>query len=121
MEAVRFEILRRDDGTSEFEEFLCSLPEKDEAKLVSTIRSVELVGMQEAARQQWVKKLRDGIFELRSQQGSDIQRALYFQKQGNYYVITHGFTKKTDKTPASEIEKAKRLMKQYWQKRSEDQ
>lgn len=66
-----------------------------------------------AIGQKWVKKLRGGIFELRSRQGSNIQRALCFHKLGTEYVITHGFTKKTEKTPASEIEKARRMMEDY--------
>lgn len=109
--------MRRSDGTCEFVEFMRSLPKKDRAKLYSIIHKTEQLGIQVAMSQKWVKKLRRGIYELRSQQGSDIQRALYFHKQGNRYVITHGFTKKTDRTPMSEIEKAERLMKQYWRER----
>ncbi len=45
----------------------------------------------------------DGIFELRAQQGSDITRVLYFFQIGNKAYLTNGFTKKTQKTPPSEI------------------
>ena len=120
MKAVEFEILRRRDGTCEFVEFMRSLPKKDRAKLYSIISKTERMGMQVAMSQKWVKKLRRGIYELRSQQGSDIQRALYFHKDSNRYVITHGFTKKTARTPVSEIEKVERLMKQYWCERGEE-
>ncbi|MGO4938261.1 type II toxin-antitoxin system RelE/ParE family toxin [Fundicoccus sp. Sow4_H7] len=41
------------------------------------------------------------------------QRCLYFQKVDNIYLITHGFTKKTQKTPKKEIAHAQHLMKQY--------
>jgi phage-related protein len=50
---------------------------------------------------------------MRSKVGSNIQRALYFQKINQIYVITHGFTKKTEKTPRAEIEKAERIMRRY--------
>lgn len=111
---IEFEPLRRTDGSSEFEEFLAGLPRKDRIKLIAVLAKTEEYGLQVAIEQQWVKKLRDGIFELRSRQGSDIQRALYFHKSGNEYIITHGFTKKSDRTPQKEIDKAQRLMKEFW-------
>ena len=52
-------------------------------------------------------------FGNESKQGSGIQRALYFREAGNKYVITHGFSKKADRTPEQEIEHAKNLMKQH--------
>ena len=110
---LEFEIMRRADDSCEFQEFLDALPDQDAAKLITGIRSTEHQGIQAAIRQQWVKKLRDGIFELRSQFGSNAQRALYFHKAGSRYVITHGFTKKTKRTPDREIEKAKRLRDEY--------
>lgn len=51
------------------------------------------------------RHLDDGIFELRTVQGSDITRVLYFFVAGGEIVLTHGFVKKTQKTPAREIEK----------------
>jgi phage-related protein len=75
---LTFEPFRRLDGSSEFEEFLASLPIKDRAKLLAVIDDTEVHGLTVAISQQWVKKLRDGIFELRSRHGSAIQRALYF-------------------------------------------
>ncbi len=113
MKQLEFEIMRREDGSCEFEEYLDALPDQDAAKLITVIRKTEHQGLQTAISQQWVKKLRDGIFELRSQFGSNAQRALYFHRTGTRYVITHGFTKKTNRTPAKEIEKAKRLRDEY--------
>jgi phage-related protein len=110
---VIFDIVRRSDGTSEVDEFRRSLPEKDRAKLDSVVDAIERFGMVEAYKQQWAKKLRDGICEIRSKQSSDIQRVLYFREIGNKYMLTHGFTKKTDKTPDREIEHAKNVMERY--------
>ena len=110
---LTFDRVTRPDGTSEFEDFLAALPSKDRLKLLAVLAKTEQHGLQVAIAQQWVKKLRGGIFELRSRQGSDIQRVLYFHKVGTEYVITHGFTKKTEKTPASEIAKAQRMMRDY--------
>lgn len=57
--------------------------------------------------------LDDGIFELRTKQGSDLTRVLYFFFVGNKAVLTNGFTKKTQKTPKLDIEIAKRYRKDY--------
>lgn len=110
---LTFDRVTRPDGSSEFDVFLESLPPKDRAKLIAVLAKTEQYGMQVAIRQLWVKKLTNGIFELRSRHAGNIQRALYFHEVGNRYLITHGFTKKTDKTPKAEIEKAQRIMKEY--------
>ena len=42
-----------------------------------------------------------------------ITRSLYFFVKGKRIVFTHGFIKKTEKTPNSEIEKARKLRDYY--------
>lgn len=59
-------------------------------------------------REPYSKKLEDGIFELRIQQGNNRLRVLYFFIQGNNIVLTNGFVKKTQRTPKKEMEKAKK-------------
>ncbi|HIF1060037.1 TPA: type II toxin-antitoxin system RelE/ParE family toxin, partial [Enterococcus faecium] len=46
--------------------------------------------------------------------GSNIQRAIYFHVVNGRYVITHGFTKKTEKTPISELKHAKELREEWF-------
>jgi len=111
-----FDWIERHDGTSEFEEYLDSLPKQDSAKLLAIIKNTEDLGIAIAIKMKWVKKLEKNLFEIRSRQGSDIQRALYFHKSGKKYIITHGFTKKTDKTPKQEIEHAKMMRQRYGEK-----
>jgi phage-related protein len=108
-----FDWLRRHDNTSEFEEFVASLPTKDSAKLFAVIRNTEIQGIQVATKMKWVKKLENDLYELRSKQGSDIQRVLYFHKEDTQYLITHGFTKKTQRTPIDEKEHAKEMRHRY--------
>ncbi|MDO3408164.1 type II toxin-antitoxin system RelE/ParE family toxin [Saccharibacillus sp. CPCC 101409] len=110
---IEFEYICNEDGSSEFEDFLNSLPDKDQAKLLAVIKNTEEQGLSIAIKMKWVKKLEDNLYELRSKVGSNIQRAIYFQKIGSEYVITHGFTKKTPKTPHTEIEHAKNLRERY--------
>lgn len=110
---VEFDYIKRKDGTSLFEEFLYSIPEKDQAKLLAVIHNTEEMGLEVARKMQWVKKLDDDLYELRSKVGNNIQRAIYFQKIGSQYIITHGFTKKSQKTPSQEINRAKEIRDIY--------
>lgn len=54
-----------------------------------------------------------GIFELRAKVGTDISRVLYFFYYEGRIVLTHGFIKKTQRTAAGEIEKAKKYRRDY--------
>lgn len=57
--------------------------------------------------------MENGIFELRTKQGSDITRVLYFFIIGKKAVLTNGFVKKTQKTPKVEIELANKYKVDY--------
>jgi phage-related protein len=81
---------------------------------VAVIQKVEQLGLQVSQRQEWIKKIDDNLYELRSKAGSNIQRAFYFQKIGNEYLITHGFTKKIQQTPRREIKHAKEMREKYY-------
>ena len=113
MKKPKFISYTRPNGHNEFEEFYNSLPIKDRNKLRATIDMIEEAGMQAAIQLEWVKKLDSEINEIRSKVSSNIQRALYFHVKNNQYIITHGFTKKTQKTPIREIEKAKQIKYEF--------
>ncbi|MGC9650941.1 type II toxin-antitoxin system RelE/ParE family toxin [Staphylococcus warneri] len=113
MNEVVFKTLQDSSGKSEFINFIYSLPDKDRIKLLKTIEKIENNGFPTAIRMEWIKKLDNGIYEIRSKLGTNIQRAIYFQKVNNEYIITHGFTKKTQKTPPREIEHAQRVIEKY--------
>ena len=113
MEKPKFISYTRPNGHNEFEEFYNSLPIKDRNKLRATIEMIEEAGIQAAIQLEWVKKLDSEINEIRSKVSSNIQRALYFHVKNNQYIITHGFTKKTPKTPIKEIERAKQIKYEF--------
>lgn len=92
-------------------EFLDLLDYKMRAKALRMIMLLEEHGNE--LRQPYSKALDDGIFELRAKQGSDIIRILYFFIIGRKIILTNGFIKKTQKTPAKEIETAKQYRKEY--------
>lgn len=72
-------------------------------------------GILAAQRMQWIKKQDNNLFELRSKTGNNIQRALHFHVEHGHYIITHGFTKKTQKTPLREINHAKSLREEWYE------
>lgn len=113
MKKPKFISYTRPNGRNEFEEFYNSLPTKDRNKLRATIDMIEKAGIQPAIQLEWVKKLNSEIYEIRSKISSNIQRALYFHIKNNQYIITHGFTKKTQKTPIKEIIRAKQIKQEF--------
>lgn len=113
MKKPKFELYVRPNGRNEFLEFLEGLPKKDKNKLLTIIDQIQSYGLLVAQKMEWVKRLDHEIFEIRSKVSSNIQRALYFHVVDNRYIITHGFTKKTQKTPKSEIQHAKQLKQEF--------
>ena len=68
------------------------------------------------------KKLDDLIWEFRTKYQKTYYRLLAFwDKTDNtetLVIATHGIIKKTDKIPKAEIEKAKTIMKQYFEQKN---
>lgn len=92
-------------------DFINSLPDKAKVKLLSNIEISRYVLDKEK-----FKKLTDSdIWEFRAKSEGRIYRVLAFwDKNENALVIaTHGFEKKTQKTPENEKAKAKQIMKKY--------
>lgn len=68
------------------------------------------------------KKLEDEIWEFRTKYNKSHYRILAFwdktDKTETFVIATHGFIKKTNKTPKVEIEKAKKIMNQYFEQKN---
>ena len=58
-----------------------------------------------------------GLYEIRIQVGNDIFRIFCFFDLNNLVVVGHGFQKKTQKTPAGEIQRAERIKKEYYEEK----
>ena len=56
-----------------------------------------------------------GLFEIRIEFGGDIFRVFCCFDEGSLVILFNGFQKKTQKTPSGEVEKAERLMKEYFE------
>lgn len=101
----------KENGEQPAKEFMLSLDKKLRAKLADTIMILQDNGYD--LREPYSKHISEGIFELRAKQGSDITRVMYFFYVDRHIILTNGFIKKTQKTPQSEIEKAKRYRSDY--------
>ena len=53
------------------------------------------------------RSLGDGLWELRARDQAGIYRVIYFHWFHRTFGLLHGFTKKTQRTPRSEIETAR--------------
>ena len=96
-----YEIILYDteDGKCPMQELLDSLEPK---LLAKTLRSIDLLEKNgPLLREPYSKSLEDGIFELRTKQGSNITRVLYFFFIGKKVILTNGFVKKAGGAPAN--------------------
>lgn len=61
-----------------------------------------------------------GLFEIRIESGGNIFRIFCCFDKGNLVILFNAFQKKTQKTPPKEIEKAERLMKEYFDEKDDE-
>ena len=115
MQNFKIEYFEKGDNTRPAEAFILSEDFKLQAKIFRMLELLELKGNE--LREPYSSYLTDGIFELRSKQGSDVSRVLYFFVVGKKIILTNGFRKKTQKTPKSEIELAKKYKAEYEQRK----
>lgn len=111
MPKFEVEFYEKANGEQPAKEFMLSLDKKLRAKLADTVMILQDNGYE--LREPYSKHISEGIFELRAKQGSDITRVMYFFYVDRHIILTNGFIKKTQKTPQSEIEKAKRYRADY--------
>lgn len=65
-------------------------------------------------------KTHKGLFEARIKLGSNIWRVFCFFDKGKLVILLNGFVKKTQKTHKKEIDKAVRLMKEYYEQKNKE-
>lgn len=61
-----------------------------------------------------------GLYEVRISLSSNIWRVFCFFDKGKLVILLNGFTKKTQKTPKKELNKALRLMADYYNEKKEE-
>ncbi len=100
------------EGRCPVKELLDSLDGKAAQKIIWVLNLLEDM---DNIPSLYFKKLigSDGIWECRIKYGSNIYRIFCFMLDNSCVVLTHGFIKKTQKTPASEIERAKKYKSDF--------
>ena len=104
----------KENGTFPAETFILEQSQKMQAKIFRDLELLEKNGYE--LREPYSSFLEDGIFELRTIKGNNIARILYFFVIGKKIILTHGFMKKTQKTPRNQIELAKKYRNEYLKK-----
>lgn len=97
----------------EFIDFIHSLPDKDQKKLILSLDILEQQPLAESLRTLLVKKIDNNLYELRVRFGHRRTRVIFFQLIQAQFVVTNAFTKKTPKTPRKELKKARQRKKIY--------
>ena len=93
-----------------FEAFIETLPERVVQKIEYGLILLRTMDRLPAKH---MKHIEDGIFELRTEFEGNLYRTFFIFDGNNVVVLFNGFQKKDQKTPRSEIEKAKRIKKEY--------
>ena len=77
---------------------------------------LELIKQVEKVPEKFLKHIEgtNGLYEIRIEYQSNIYRVFCCFDKGRLVILFNGFQKKTQKTPGNEIEKALKLMKQYF-------
>ena len=94
-----------------FEAFMETLTDKEQEKIQYGLLLLKTQGR---LPKKFVKLIREGIYELRTEFNSNIFRVFFIFDEGKIVVLFNGFQKKTQKTPNTEIEKAIKIKEAYY-------
>lgn len=109
---MRVVFFRTEAGNEPVREWLKSLPREERHAIGEDLLTVQHAW---PIGKPLVGYLGDGIWELRTRLPNRIARTLFLAANSEI-VVLHGFIKKTQKTPALELELARRRKRQYEQR-----
>ena len=95
-----------------FERFIESLSYKEQQKVKYGLLLLKTL---DKIPTKFVKYIRGGIYELRTEYNGNIFRVFFIFDEGSIVVLFNGFQKKTQKTPEKEIELAIRIKERYYE------
>jgi phage-related protein len=104
---------RTESGRCPVEDFLDSLQPKEAQKVVWVLRLVQEL---DRVPSQYFKKLTgtEEIWECRVRSGSNTYRVFAFFSDPATLVLTHGYSKKTQKTDPRQIRKAEQFRRDHF-------
>ncbi|MDL2245786.1 type II toxin-antitoxin system RelE/ParE family toxin [Parabacteroides sp. OttesenSCG-928-J18] len=94
--------------------FISALSEQERKKVQ---RALLLFETEDKIPHHYIKFIRDGIYEFRVNYGNNEFRLFFIYDGDTIVVLFNCFKKKTQKTPNSEIEKAVKLKKEYYEQK----
>ena len=96
-----------------FEQFFNQLDEKTKEKIDEVLFMISFLDRIPAKFFKSIEGIK-GLYEIRVEYKSNIYRIFCCFDKGNLVVLFNGFQKKTQKTPSKELEKAEKLMIEYF-------
>ncbi len=112
MQKVREVVTYRDY----FEEFFEKQTQRVRDKIIKVLDIIEQIERVPVTYLKYIEGT-NGLFEIRVQLGNDIFRIFCFFDGNKMVVLLCGFQKKTQKTPRKEIERAERIMTEYYREK----
>lgn len=106
---------KTESGQCPVKKYLQGLNPKNRTTILEAMEYLETFGIE--LKEPYVKYLDNKIFELRAKDSDGIYRVLYFTASGQRFIMLHGFTKKTKKTPKKEKEIALKRKKEFLNER----
>ena len=106
--AWQVEFFTDERGKAPVEEYLTSLPVQHRAKMLALLKMLEQEGP--SLPFPYSSQVRGKLRELRSQQGKDKLRILYFGDARRVFVLLHGIVKRSAQLPEADIRIAEARM-----------
>jgi len=100
-----------------FKEFLLGQPIKIQDKI---FKIIEIIEYQQQIPEKYLKHIsgQKELYEARIGLGSDIWRVFCFFDKDRLVILLNGYQKKKQKAPLAEIDKAARLMTEYFEEKN---
>ena len=102
-----------------FDDFFKKQSRKVQDKIIKILDILETVERVPITYLKYIEGT-NGLFEVRVQLGSDIFRIFCCFDGNRLVVLSSGFQKKTQKTPTKEIERALRIMDEYYNEKESE-
>ncbi len=99
-------------GKSPIEEFLLKVAKSNPVLVAKTRQGIAKLRNRIYHKEPLSKHLEAGLWELRVSSGTDILRIIYTFSKGRISILLHVFIKKDQKTPARELEIARKRLKE---------
>ena len=102
------------------EDFFAEQERKVQDKIIKVLDIIEQIDRIPSTYLKYIEGT-NGLFEVRIKLGTNIFRIFCFFDGNKFVILLSGFQKKTQKTPKGEIERAIRLMSEYYEEKKGEQ